>query len=71
MDRTNGFVIPGVSDITFSVDGIKYQLFKLDANKAQGPDNISPYILKYCTIEINCTPNYFYSIAAEYEYIII
>jgi len=53
MDLTNGFVIPGMSDIIFSVDGIQYQLSKLDTNKAKGLDNISLFILKHCTTEIS------------------
>ena len=53
MDLTNGFVISGMPDIAFSVDGIQRQLSKLDANKAKGPDNISPYILKHCANEIS------------------
>ena len=53
MDPTNSFMTPGMSDISFSIDGIQHQLSKLDANKAKGPDNISPYILKHCAIEIS------------------
>ena len=53
MDSTNDFEIPGMSNVTFSVDGIQHQLSKLDANKAKSLDNISPYILKHCANEIS------------------
>ena len=53
MDPTNVFVICGMPGIAFSVDGTQHQLSKLDANKAKGTDNISPYILKHCANEIS------------------
>ena len=41
-------------DITFSsVTGIQHQLSVLDINKASGPDNVSPFILKHCSNEIS------------------
>ena len=39
--------------ITFSTAGIQHQLSLLDTNKARGPDNISPYILKNCANEVS------------------
>jgi len=39
--------------ITFSVDGIQHLLSCLGVNKASGPDNISPFILKECANEIS------------------
>jgi len=42
-----------MSDITFSVDGIQYQLSKLNANEAKGLDNLSPFILKHYATEIS------------------
>ena len=53
MNPTDVSAIPGMSNITFSVSGIQYQLTKLDANKARGPNNISPFILKHCATEIS------------------
>ena len=41
--------------ITFSTSGIQCLLNDLDANKACGPDHISPYILKHLTEEISAT----------------
>ena len=52
MNQSNN-LLPGMPDITFSVTGIQHQLSILDTNKASGPDNISPFILKYCSNEIS------------------
>ena len=45
--------LPTMPSITFSVAGIQHQLSLLDTNKASGPDNIHPYILKNCANEIS------------------
>jgi len=39
--------------VLFTTNGIENLLSNLDPNKAQGPDRISPYILKYCAAEIS------------------
>ena len=46
-------LLPGMPNITFSVTGIQHQLSILDTNKASGPDNISPFILKHCSNELS------------------
>ena len=43
-------------NITFLTNGIQHQLSVLDTNKAGGPDNISPFILKHCANEIILLP---------------
>jgi len=40
------------ASITFSVAGIQHQSSLLDTNKASGPGNIHPYILKNCAYEM-------------------
>ena len=52
MNQSNN-LLPGMPDTTFSVTGIQHQLSILDTNKASGPDNISPFILKHCSNEIS------------------
>ena len=52
MNESNN-ILPGMPDITFSVTGIQHQLSILDTNKASGPDNISPFILKHYSNEIS------------------
>jgi len=39
--------LPEMPDIKFSIAGIQHQLSLLNSNKASGPDNISPFILKH------------------------
>jgi len=41
----SGSPLPSIPNVTFTVPGIQYHLSTLDANKASGPDYISPYIL--------------------------
>ena len=50
---TIGSPIPCIPDLTFTVSGIQHLLSTLNSNKASGPDNISPYILKHCAEEIS------------------
>ena len=45
--------LPDMPNITFSTNGIQHRLSVLDMNKASGPDNISPFILKHCANEIS------------------
>ena len=52
MDQSNNS-LPGMPEITFSATGIQHQLSILDTNKASGPDNISPFILKHRSNEIS------------------
>ena len=40
----SGSPLPSIPNVTFTVPGIQHQLSTLDANKASGPDHISPYI---------------------------
>jgi len=47
--------LPSMPRITISVAGIQQQLSPLDTNKASGPDNTSPYILKNCANKISST----------------
>jgi len=47
--------LPSMPKITIPVAGIQQQLSQLDSNKASGPDNILPYILKNCANEISPT----------------
>ena len=51
LDADDSF--PNLPDITFSVEGIRQLLFELDANKANGPDEIPPFVLKECAEEIS------------------
>jgi len=44
--------LPITPRIIISATGIQHQLLLLDTNKASGPDNIFPYILKNCANEI-------------------
>ena len=44
--------IPTMPTISITANGIENLLCNLDANKAMGPDRISPYILKHCAAEI-------------------
>ena len=44
--------IQAMPSISFNVNGIQNLLSNLDPNKAHGPDEISPYILKSCSAEI-------------------
>jgi len=46
----NNHLLPEVPDIKFTIAG---KLSLLDSNKASGPDNISPFILKHCCNEIS------------------
>ena len=45
-------LLPTLPSITFLVAGIQNQLSLLDTNKASGPDNSHPHILKNCANEI-------------------
>ena len=56
MINPNNHSLSGMPDVHFSVAGIQHQLTLLDTNKASGPDNISPFILKHCCNEIS--PSY-------------
>jgi len=49
----NNHPLSEMPDITFSIAGIQHQLSLLDSNKASGPDNISPFILKHCCNEMS------------------
>ena len=53
LDPTAEDSIPDISDITFSVEGICQLLSELDTNKASGPDEIPPFVLKHCAEEIS------------------
>ena len=46
LPRTDQETLPSVTPIRFSVDGVLKLLQKLEPNKAQGPEGISPRILK-------------------------
>jgi len=59
----SGSPLPSIPNVTFTVPGIQHQLSILDANKASGPDYISPYILKHCAEEITSFANYFFPIS--------
>ena len=41
-----------ISDLSFSVEEVAKLLQSIDGNKASGPDNIPPRILKECAMEL-------------------
>ena len=49
--------IPDIPDITFSVEGMCQLLSELDTNKASGPDEIPPFVLKHCADEFSSVLN--------------
>jgi hypothetical protein len=58
LDQAEAFnteVIPELCNITLSVTEVLNVFKNLDCNKAIGPDNISPYLLKHCCKEL-CEP---------------
>jgi len=52
LDSNTEDSIPDIPDIAFSVEGICQLLSELDTNKASGPDEIPPFVLKHCAEEI-------------------
>ena len=44
---------PPIPDLSFDVNGVKKQIFNLNPNKACGPDNLSPRILKLFADELS------------------
>ena len=52
-DSSSEVLFPNISDVTFSVEGIRQLLSNLDTNKASGPDEIPSFILKQFSVEIS------------------
>ena len=52
-DPSSENLFPNISDITFSVEGIRQVLFNLDTNKASSLDEIPSFILKRFAEEIS------------------
>ena len=52
-DPSSEVLFPNISDITFSVEGLRQLLSNLDTNKASGPDEIPSFILKQFAVEIS------------------
>ena len=52
-DPSSEVLFPNISDITFSVEGIRQLLSNLDTNKASSPDEIPSFILKQFAVEIS------------------
>ena len=52
-DPSSEVLFPNISDITFSVEGIRQLLSNLDTNKASGPDEIPSFILIQFAVEIS------------------